>query len=141
MAYLIQLPSFSDERGNLTVLDDVANRLPFEVKRVFYIHNVSGIPRAGHRHFETREAVICVSGHCRVSIDNGRIREDFLIKDPFHSLIIEPEDWRTLHHFSEDAVILVFASTVYDKDDYIFEPYSGLSCNPVQQLQANGLGI
>ncbi len=124
MAYLLHLPSCSDERGNLTVLDNLDNNLPFEVKRIFYIHGANGIPRAGHRHYETEEAVICVHGRCTISYDNGLRQGEFLLNDPSQCLIIKAEDWRSLYHFSHDAVLLVFASTVFDKSDYIYEPYT-----------------
>jgi len=140
MAYLIQLPSFTDERGNLTVLDEPGSNLPFAIKRVFYIHGAKRLPRGGHRHYETEEAVVCINGHCRITCDNDYTREEFLLNDPGQCLIIKAEDWRTLHNFSPDAVILVFASTVYDKADYIFEPYGGNVYATETEQHQNGYG-
>ncbi|WP_184656655.1 WxcM-like domain-containing protein [Pedobacter cryoconitis] len=37
MAYIINIQTFKDSRGILTVLDQV---IPFEIKRLFYIYSV-----------------------------------------------------------------------------------------------------
>ena len=46
MAYKIDLKTFTDERGNLTVIEKV---IPFDMKRLFYIYGVDGSIRGGHR--------------------------------------------------------------------------------------------
>ena len=35
MAKLVKLPTYNDNRGNLTVIEKI---LPFEIKRVYYIY-------------------------------------------------------------------------------------------------------
>lgn len=121
MARIIELKTFQDNRGNLTVIE---NQLPFKIERVFYIYNVDNSVRGGHRHKITFQAAICINGSCRISNDNGIEKEDFLLDKPNKCLILEPADWHTMHHFSNDAILLVFASTIFDKSDYIFEPYN-----------------
>ena len=37
MAKLVKLPTYNDNRGNLTVIEKI---LPFEIKRVYYIYGV-----------------------------------------------------------------------------------------------------
>jgi hypothetical protein len=37
--------------------------------------------------------------------------------------VLKPEDWHTMDQFSEDAILLVVSNQLYDKDDYIYEPY------------------
>jgi len=37
MAHLIHLKTFSEQRGNLTVIED---QIPFRIKRIFYICDV-----------------------------------------------------------------------------------------------------
>jgi hypothetical protein len=127
MAFLIQLPRFSDKRGDLTVLDDVETLLPFRIKRIFYIYGVDDSLRGGHRHHTTIQAAICIKGSCIVSNDDGNFKEDYLLDTPSKCLVLRTQDWHTLHHFSKDAILLVLASTVFDPNDYIFEPYPGRS--------------
>ena len=47
MARLIDLKTFTDTRGNLTVIEKV---IPFDIKRIFYIYGVDDSRRGGHRH-------------------------------------------------------------------------------------------
>src|SRR3989339_898621 len=106
MANLINLKTHSDKRGNLTVIEE---QIPFEVKRVFYIYGVDDSVRGGHRHKTTVQAAICIHGSCVVSNHDGNSREDFQLDHPSKCLILEPKDWHTMHHFTPDAVLLVFA--------------------------------
>lgn len=120
MAQLINLETHSDERGNLTVIE---NQIPFPIKRIFYIYGVDDSARGGHRHRTTRQAAICLHGSCIVTNNDGTKKENFFLDHPKKCLILEPEDWHVMHHFSKDAVFIVFASTEFDPDDYIFEEY------------------
>ena len=120
MAQLVELKTFSDKRGSLTVIE---KELPFKVPRLFYIYGVDDSVRGGHRHHKTRQAAICVAGKCIVSCNNGTVKGDFILDRPFKCLIIEPEDFHTMHHFSPDAVLVVLASELFDAADYIYEDY------------------
>jgi len=120
MAYIINLSTHSQNKGKLTVIE---KEIPFEIKRIFYIYDVDDSVRGGHRHKTTIQAAICLHGSCVVSNNNGAKQEDFLLDHPQKCLILEPEDWHTMRHFTPDAVFLVMASTPFNPDDYIYEPY------------------
>jgi quercetin dioxygenase-like cupin family protein len=119
MARIINLQKFSDERGNLTVVEKI---LPFEIKRFYYIYDVTS-KRGGHRHKKTTQALIILGGSCEIYVNNGQKEEIFLLDSPTKCLIVEPEDWHTMDKFSEGSTLLVFSSEFYDKDDYIDEEY------------------
>ena len=123
MAYLINLVNFKDTRGELTVLDNADRLLPFKIKRVFYIYKVDESIRGGHRHHDTVQAAICINGYCSVYNNNGDKEEEFLLDSPTKCLILECKDWHKMYKFSEDAILLIFASTTFDSSDYIYEPY------------------
>ena len=59
MPDLINLVTFDEKRGCLTVIEDV---LPFDIKRIFYIYNVDDFVRGKHRHHKTVLAAICLGG-------------------------------------------------------------------------------
>ena len=122
MAKIIALKSHKDDRGMLTVLQ---NELPFEIKRTYYIQQVPSekIIRGGHRHKSTTQGLICIAGSCEVHNNDGTKKEVFLLDSPSKCLLIETKDWHTMQNFSKDAILLVFASTSYDVNDYIDEPY------------------
>src|SRR5687767_7144949 len=121
MAGLIDLKTFTDNRGNLTVIEKV---IPFDIKRIFYIYGVDSSSRGGHRHKQTIQAAICLVGSCTVFCSDGVKEDSFLLDHPSKCLIIEPKDWHTMHNFTPNAILMVLASSLYDYSDYIFIPYS-----------------
>lgn len=120
MAELLSLKTFTDKRGNLTVIEKV---IPFDIKRIFYIYGVDDSIRGGHRHVKTRQAAFCLKGSCIISNDNNIVKEDFVLDSPDKCLILEPEDWHVMSHFTEDTILMVLASEYFDPSDYIYEKY------------------
>ena len=123
MAHIIELNTFVDQRGNLSVIDDVQSMLPFKIKRVFYIYNIDDSQRGGHRHYKTMQAAICINGSCTVSCNNGKEKKVFKLDSANKCLIINSEDWHTMENFLKGSILLVFASEKFDDKDYIFKPY------------------
>jgi len=122
MAEIIDLKTFTDSRGNLTVIEKV---IPFDIKRVFYIYGVNDSKRGFHRHKKTIQAAIAIKGTCRImnKTGEGMPEEEFWLKSPSTCLIIQPSDYHWMDSFSEDCILMIFASEYFDKDDYIFTPY------------------
>ena len=52
--------------------------------------------------------------------------DEFVLDTPSKCLIIDPEDYHWMDKFSEDCILMVFASEFYEKEDYIFEPYQNI---------------
>lgn len=121
MAYLIDLKTFTDQRGNLTVIE---KSIPFDIKRIFYIYGVDDSVRGGHRHKTTVQAAISLRGACRIINNNGKEESSYVLDAPNKCLILEPDDWHQMDQFTPDAILMVLASTYFDANDYIFEPYS-----------------
>lgn len=121
MAHFLNLQTFTDKRGNLTVIEKV---IPFEIKRIFYIYGVDESRRGGHRHHITKQAAICIKGECKIHNNSGKgAVQEFHLNSPDKCLILEPEDWHEMYDFSEDAILMVLASAEYHEEDYIFKPY------------------
>jgi dTDP-4-dehydrorhamnose 3,5-epimerase-like enzyme len=120
MARLIDLKTFTDKRGNLTVIERV---IPFDVKRIFYIYGVDDSIRGGHRHHKTVQAAICIKGQCKIMSTDGTSSETFVLDKPHKCLILEPKDWHEMFEFTPDAILMVLASEYFDPDDYIHERY------------------
>jgi dTDP-4-dehydrorhamnose 3,5-epimerase-like enzyme len=123
MPNLIELNTFHSDAGNLTVFEKI---MPGTIKRVFYIYGAGHIPRGGHRHKKTWNALICLHGKCRVYVHDGEEEKHFFLEDPASCLILEPRDWHTMEDFSEDAILLVLSNEYYDLNDYIDAPYPEL---------------
>jgi quercetin dioxygenase-like cupin family protein len=120
MANEIDLPTHSDSRGKLTVIEGI---LPFPIVRVYFIYDCGGSTRGGHRHKKTRQALVCLKGTCTIDWTNGVESGSTKLENPGRLLILEPADWHAMRDFSEDAVLLVMASERFDPKDYIAEGY------------------
>jgi dTDP-4-dehydrorhamnose 3,5-epimerase-like enzyme len=120
MANLIDLKTFTDKRGNLTVIEEV---IPFNIKRIFYIYGVDDSKRGGHRHHNTIQAAICIQGSCHIYNRNGSREEIFILDKPEKCLILDPADWHQMYNFTKDAILMVLASETYDEQDYIYTEY------------------
>ncbi len=121
MAQVINLKTFTDKRGNLTVIEKV---IPFDIKRIFYIYGVDDSERGGHRHKKTIQAAICLKGSCTIFNDDNSKEENFVLDTPDKCLLLKPEDWHKMYDFTEDAILMVLASEFFDAEDYIYEPYN-----------------
>ena len=121
MAKMIEIPTMSDERGSLSVIE---NLVDFDIKRVYYIYDTDGKQRGGHRHHQTNQLLVCINGSCSVFCeDELKNSETFILDKPSKALFVEAKDWHTMQDFSKDCVLLVLASEFYDVNDYIDERY------------------
>lgn len=118
---ILQLPTFTDPRGALTVLEKA---LPFEVVRMYWIYGADGQTRGGHRHTYTRQALISVSGHISIYMNDGITEEVVELEHPNQCLLVEPKDWHTMT-FGPNSILLVLSSHSYDRGEYIDTPYEG----------------
>ena len=119
-AEIIDLKTYTDTRGNLTVIEKV---IPFNIKRIFYIYGVDNSKRGGHRHHKTIQAAICIQGSCTIYNNNGTTENEFQLDKPYKCLILHPEDWHTMCNFTQDAILMVLASESFSAEDYIHQPY------------------
>lgn len=115
----VELPNLGDHRGALVVAEANKN-VPFDIKRVYYIlDSKPDVPRGFHAHQELEQLAFCIKGSCKMIMDNGLEKQEVIISEPNKGLIIPPLVWHEMHDFSEDCVMLVFASDYYDENDYI----------------------
>jgi dTDP-4-dehydrorhamnose 3,5-epimerase-like enzyme len=115
----IDLPARGDTRGALVAVESGAT-VPFDIRRVYYIFDTQqGVARGFHAHRRLQQLLICVSGECRMVLDDGQRREEAWLDSPTRGLLIKSFVWREMHDFSPDCVLLVLASEHYEEADYI----------------------
>lgn len=113
------LPLISDLRGDLSV-GEFERQVPFSVKRYFLVLSVpTAETRGEHAHKKCQQFLICVKGSCKVIADDGKNREEFILDQPNKGLYLPSMTWGIQYQYSQDAVLLVFASDYYDNSDYI----------------------
>ena len=116
---LKQLPFIKDMRGDLTV-GEFEKEIPFPCRRYFVILSVpSEKVRGEHAHRACHQFLICLRGSCAVLADDGERRQEFNLDAPNKGLYLPPMTWGIQYKYTNDACLLVFASHIYDPDDYI----------------------
>ncbi|HBC7429868.1 TPA: WxcM-like domain-containing protein [Providencia rettgeri] len=119
LANIIEFQILGDDRGSLISLEQHKN-IPFNVKRIYYIFGTKeGVSRGFHAHKNLQQVAICVKGSCRFVLDDGHNKDEIILDNPNIGLHINSFMWREMHDFSEDCVLVVLASELYDESDYI----------------------
>ncbi|MDD4927942.1 MAG: WxcM-like domain-containing protein [Gallionella sp.] len=114
-----KFPLIPDIRGSLTV-GEFDTHIPFNPKRYFMVFDVpSKETRGEHAHRVCHQFLICVRGSCAVLADDGINRTEVLLDSPDKGIYLPPMIWGVQYKYSDDAVLLVFASHHYDGSDYI----------------------
>ncbi len=116
----LNFPVHEDNRGTMVVLEGLKD-IPFEVKRLFYIYGTdkSSI-RGQHANRNSEFVLINVAGHSKVRIKDGKGNEMVFLLDGSHKGVYLPAMlWKEMYDFSNDSILLVLASTVYDAEEYI----------------------
>lgn len=111
----------TDMRGTLSV-GEFEREIPFDVKRYFLVYDVpTAEVRGEHAHHRCHQFLISVRGSVHVVADDGNAREEFVLDRPNIGLYLPPMTWGIQYRYSDDALLLVFASHFYDASDYIRE--------------------
>lgn len=116
---LIDVPTFTDERGAISVMD---KELPFQVKRVFWLHHIQeGKDRGAHALLEGMEIMVAIHGTFVVDLDDGMSKNSVLLDDASKGLIIRPGVWFRTHSYKDDGVTLILADEEYSRDRYTYD--------------------
>ena len=116
---LIDIPTFTDERGAISVMD---KELPFEVKRVFWLHHIAeGKDRGAHALLDSEEIMVAVHGSFVVDLDDTVNKTSILLDNPNKGLMIRPGIWFRTHSYQDDGVSLILASEEYARNKYTYD--------------------
>lgn len=116
---IINFTDLGDERGKLVVIEG-AQSIPFDIKRVFYIYgSESTVVRGQHANRKSEFVLVNVSGTSKVRITDGDEEMIVDLNKPMMGVYIPRMVWKDMYAFSSDSVLLVLASTHYDRKEYI----------------------
>jgi dTDP-4-dehydrorhamnose 3,5-epimerase-like enzyme len=94
--------------------------VPFLPRRYFMVFDVPGKDvRGEHAHHRCHQFLVCARGAVAVVADDGENSEEVTLDAPNLGLYLPPMTWATQYKYSPDALLLVFASDLYDPADYI----------------------
>lgn len=109
----VNLDPHRDPGGTLTAIEGGAT-IPFEIRRVYFMQHLS-VERGGHAHRETEQLLVCLTGACEVRLSDGWQERVYECRDPGRGLYILPMLFIRVLRFAPGTVILVLASTHYDR--------------------------
>jgi dTDP-4-dehydrorhamnose 3,5-epimerase-like enzyme len=116
---LIELKLVTDERGRIAVGEHQAG-MPFVPQRFFAIFDVpSGQLRGVHAHKTCHQLLICLRGSVTARFDDGTRAGQVVLDRPSLGLYMPPMVWGGQSEFSADAMVLVLASCLYSRAEYI----------------------
>ena len=116
---IVDVPSFIDERGAISVLD---KELPFMIRRVFWLHHIAeGKDRGGHALLDSSEIIVAVHGSFVVDLDDSETNTSILLDKPSKGLMIRPGVWFRTHSYKDDGVSLILAEEEYARDKYTYD--------------------
>jgi UDP-2-acetamido-3-amino-2,3-dideoxy-glucuronate N-acetyltransferase len=114
-----KLSKYEDIRGQISV-GEYQRDVPFLIKRFFMVYKVPNEEvRGEHAHKKLHQFLICLSGSLSIIVDDGKNSAEIKMNPMEFGVHIKPKVWGVQYKFSEDAILLVFASEKYDPKDYI----------------------
>ena len=118
---IIRLQFFNDFTDGNLVIGESNKNIPFEIKRVFFINNLSNARaiRGEHAHKKLKQIIFCINGSFTLTLDDGDKKQELLINNPYYGIKIYSKLWHKMTNFSKDCVILVLADDYYEENDYI----------------------
>lgn len=116
---IIDIPTFTDERGAISVMD---KELPFQVRRVFWLHHIAdGKERGEHALLDSTEIIVAVHGSFVVDLDDTVNETSVLLDSPDKGLMIRPGVWFRTHSYKNEGVSLILAEEEYARNKYTYD--------------------
>lgn len=118
-ARIIPLKQAIDLRGSL-IAGENGDEIPFPVKRFFVVYDVpSAESRGAHAHRYCHQLLVALGGSVKVLLTDGEQTDEVQLSSPKFGLYIPPMVWGIQFEYEPKTSLLVLASEIYDKDDYI----------------------
>ena len=114
--HFVKLNTILRPEGKLTIIQNEQ----FDLKRAYYIHDVSAEASRGHHaHRTLYQLMIALNGKFWIDLKDRYCQRGFWLDNPEKGLLIVPGIWRELNWFSKGTICLVLASDLYNENDYI----------------------
>ncbi len=128
--YFINIEKISDNRGVLKYLEVKKTTQIFNFKRIYFISNVpNNIERGYHAHKKTVQCLLTLNGNFDFYFFGIKKKKNKIkLSAKSKPLIIPKMCWHWMKNFSNDCILGIIASTLYNEDDYIrdFNSYEKL---------------
>ncbi len=117
--HLLGLPKIGGQSGTLTFVEGTRH-VPFEIRRIFYVYDLSHeMRRGGHAHRTLHQVIVRLAGGLDIHLDDGDATGRVRLEVPWLGLHIPPLVWASEDNFAPGTVYLVLASEHYDASEYL----------------------
>lgn len=104
--------------GNLVVFD-YEQDLKKKIKRSFVIFGERNSIRGKHAHKKLTQFLVCISGKCIVTCDDGKTKKEFVLDKPNKLLKVPNQIWSEQLYLTQNTTLLVMCDDAYFENDYI----------------------
>ena len=117
---VIRVPVSENKTGLLGILEGPL--LPHPISRVFFVDSSNQKPRGQHGHKKCWQTLICLRGCIDLQMIDNQGGELFKSLTSAHeAVVIPPGIWAQQQGISDDNLLLVLASDLYDPADYFYD--------------------
>lgn len=120
--YHLEAQKFVDGFDGLLGIIENNKQIPFEIKRVYFIHNLINhekVIRGKHAHKKLEQALFCINGSCTILVDDGENQKEVELSNSHQGLYLGPSLWHEMKNFQNNCILLVCASDFFSESDYI----------------------
>lgn len=122
---LLPVPPHDDGRGRLYAVEQSAP-LPFVPVRTFMIRDVPADQVRARHAVSCHEFLWMASGACTLAVDDGLATAAMRLQAEGAGMLVSSGVWMELREFTDDGVLLVFASSTYAATRYFDGPQPDL---------------
>lgn len=118
--YQVKLQTVGEPTEGFITIAERQTQIPFSIKRIFYTYATPrNVIRGGHAHHETEMVLFAIQGSIRLQTETASGKTELWeLNNKDEGVYMPPYTWHTME-YSDDAVQLVIASTLYSDEDYI----------------------
>ena len=116
--YAVPIDYRPEPSGTLGVVE-TGRHVPFAVRRVFWLFGMPDeqVSRGDHAHAELQQVLYCAKGRCLIDLEaRDGTKATFELAEGGPGLFLNGPVWRTMHHFSPDAALIVLCDREYALD-------------------------
>ena len=115
----VNLKCYTDDRGCLTVLDNISG-LPFSVRRIYLLDSNDNQIRGNHGHYACEQYLSVLDGQIEYFENSGQPKDSHVILNQGEGYLIRKGYWHFFKSIGKSRC-LVIASHEYDPNDYFFD--------------------
>ncbi|GAB3753436.1 hypothetical protein GCM10028817_19180 [Spirosoma pomorum] len=130
------------DRQNKSDLTWISAEWKQPIERIFWIKHVCcGSTRGGHHHQDACKMVLhCPVGSVKIYVQTLVADYNYTLDSNNQYLFLDGQDWRLMHHFSEDAILSVMVNMSFATTAYIDQPYRAVEYLREENSEASVAG-